>query len=136
MSMEAKMREDKFKPIDEWFKQADYDLDTASAMLETGKYIYTVFMCHLSIEKALKGLYTKKFKKDPPKAHDLVYFVKKIELSVPQPYQDFLKTLNELSVPTRYPDELEKLLQQYSKERTKALLSQTKELLQWLKGRL
>ena len=40
----------------EWFNQAGYDLRTADAMLSTGRYIYTVFMCHLSIEKALKGL--------------------------------------------------------------------------------
>jgi HEPN domain-containing protein len=41
-----------------------------------------------------------------------------------------------LSVPTRYPDEIEKLLKQYKKERTEKLLNPTKELLQWLKERL
>jgi len=29
-------------------------------MFKTKRHIYTVFMCHLSIEKALKGLYAKK----------------------------------------------------------------------------
>lgn len=134
MSMEAEMPEKKFKPSDEWLKQAEYDLETADAMFKTGRYIYTVFMCHLSVEKALKGLYAKKFKKDPPKVHDLLYLVKKIELSLPPLHLDFLKVLNELSVPTRYPDELEKLLKQYKKEKTKNLLNQTKEFFQWLKG--
>jgi HEPN domain-containing protein len=36
----------KFKPPEEWFKQAVYDLETAQAMFETKRYIYTVFMCH------------------------------------------------------------------------------------------
>lgn len=130
------MSKNKFKPPKEWFNQSTYDLDTASAMLETGRYIYAVFMCHLSIEKALKGLYAKKFKKASPQIHDLIYLVKKIELMIPCPHQDFLKILNELSIPTRYPDELEKLLKQYKKERTKKLLNQTKELLVWLKERL
>jgi HEPN domain-containing protein len=125
-----------FKPAEEWFRQAEYDFETAIAMFETGRYIYTIFMCHLSIEKALKGLYAKKFKEDPPKVHDLIYLVKKTDLTLSPLHQDFLKVLNDLSVPTRYPDEIEKLLKQCKKERTEKLLNPTKELLQWLKERL
>lgn len=47
----------RLKPSEEWFTQAKYDLETAEAMFKTRRYIYTVFMCHLSIEKALKGVY-------------------------------------------------------------------------------
>lgn len=136
MGMGTKVSENKFKAPIEWFNQAEYDLDTAKAMFDAGRYIYTVFMCHLSIEKALKGLYARKFKKNPPKIHDLIYLVKKIALPVPSPHQDFLKILNELSVPARYPDELERLLKQYRKERTENLLNQTKELLLWLREKL
>jgi HEPN domain-containing protein len=53
-----------YKQSEEWFKQADYDLETAETLLKTGRYIYAVFMCHLSIEKALKGLYAQKFEQD------------------------------------------------------------------------
>lgn len=126
----------KIKPSEEWFSQAEYDLETAEAMFTAERYIYTVFMAHLSIEKALKGLYAKKFKENPEKTHDLIYLVKKIKLSLPSVHQDFLKILNDLSVPTRYPDELQKLLKQYNKQRTTELLNQTKELLQWLKEKL
>lgn len=45
------------RDFEEWLKQADYDLDTADFMFKGKRYIYAVFMCHLSIEKALKGLY-------------------------------------------------------------------------------
>lgn len=44
----------------EWLKQADYDLETAKYMFEGGRCFYTVFMCHLAIEKALKGLFAVK----------------------------------------------------------------------------
>lgn len=125
-----------FKPPEEWFRQAEYDFETAVAMFETKRYIYAVFMCHLSIEKTLKGLYAKKFKEDPTKVHDLIYLVKKIDLTLPLIHQDFLESLNDLSVPTRYPDEIEKLLKQYKKDRIEKLLNQTKELLQWLKEML
>lgn len=77
------MKRMKGKLPEEWFKQADYDLETAEAMFNTGRYIYTVFMCHLSIEKALKGLFTKKLNQNPSKTHDLIYIVEKIELKFP-----------------------------------------------------
>jgi len=125
--------EKNFKPHEEWFKQADYDLKTAKAMLKTGRYIYTVFMCHLSIEKALKGLYAKKFKKDPPKIHNLNYFCDKIGLELSEPLQKFVDDLNSLSVPTRYPDEIEKLLKDYKKSLTEKIFNKTKDLLSWLK---
>lgn len=57
------MTRDKFEIWKEWLKQAEYDLGTAEAMFKSKRYIYTVFMCHLSIEKALKGLYGKEIKR-------------------------------------------------------------------------
>ena len=32
-----------FKLPTEWLKQAEYDMDTAKAMLKTGRYIYAVY---------------------------------------------------------------------------------------------
>ncbi len=121
------------KSQDEWFKQSDYDLKTAKAMFKAGRYIYVVFMCHLSIEKALKGLYVEKYQKNPPKIHNLDYFCEKNGLCLPENLQNFIDNLNNLSVPTRYPDELEKLLQDYKKDLTEKVYNQTKELLLWLK---
>lgn len=130
------MANNKYKPSDQWFRQADYDLETAEAMFEVGRYIYAVFMCHLSIEKALKGLYAKRFKKDPPKIHDLNYLAEKIELDIDQELQDFIDKLNNLSVPTRYPDELDRILKDYKQDATKAVLNNSKELLLCLKQKL
>lgn len=129
-------RHKKLKLPEEWFKQADYDLKTASAMFKAGRYIYTVFMCHLSIEKALKGLYAKNFKKEPTKTHDLSYLSVLIDLTLPEEHRKFLDSLNDLSVPTRYPDELRKILKEYKKDRTAKILKQTQRLLSWLKEML
>lgn len=127
------MTESKFKLPEEWLKQSCYDFETAEAMFKTGRYIYTVFMCHLSVEKALKAFYAKKFKRDSSKTHDLIYLVKKIELELPSQHRDFLEDLNDLSVPVRYPEKLANLLKQYKKENIKELLKKTRELLLWLK---
>ncbi len=124
------------KSPEEWFKQAEYDLDTAKVMLKAQRYIYTIFMCHLSIEKALKGLYTKKFKQLPPKIHNLVYLVKLIELALPKQFQAFVLELNQVSVPTRYPEELSLMLKEYSNQRTTAVYNNSKKVLAWLKKNL
>ena len=38
-----------------WLDLADYDLDTAEAMHQTGRWLYVAFMCHQVIEKTLKA---------------------------------------------------------------------------------
>jgi len=124
------------KAPQEWFKQSEYDFETAKAMLTSGRYIYAVFMCHLCIEKALKGLYARRHKKDPPKIHNLNYLCEKIGIKLTKEFQDFIDRLNNLSVPTRYPDELAKLLKDYKKDLTKKVLKQTKDLLLCLKGKI
>lgn len=124
------------KPPEEWFKQAQYDYDTAKAMFNAGRYIYTVFMCHLTIEKALKGLHAKNLQKNPPKTHDLNYLCKIIDIKLPDELRKFMDNLNDLSVPTRYPDEIGKLVKEYSKSKTTNILKLTKRLLSWLKENL
>ena len=122
------------KPL-EWLKQATYDMKTAEAMYNSKRYIYAVFMCHLAIEKALKGLFTLKLNEVPPKTHNLIYLVEKIQPGLPENLYDFIFTLNGLSVPTRYPDDLQKLLKDHNKQKTGKVLEQSKETLKWLKAR-
>lgn len=120
---------------DEWFKQADYDMDTAEFIFSGERYFYSVFMCHLSIEKALKGLYIQKFKDAPPKTHNLLYLLEFIDLELPEDMYDFVFTLNRVSVLTRYPDNLQKMLEDYNNEKTNEILVKSKELLRWLKAK-
>ena len=127
---------DVFKAPSEWFKQAEYDFATAEAMLKARRYIYAIFMSHLSIEKALKGIYAKKLRKDPSKTHDLIFIAEKTGLDFPEAFHHFLNDLNDVSVPTRYPDELEKLLKQYDKKRVEGIFAGTKDFLTWLKKKL
>jgi HEPN domain-containing protein len=123
------------KPPEEWLTQASYDMDTATYMFKGGRYMYTVFMCHLAIEKALKGLYAGRVGKEPPKTHNLLYLIEKMKLKLPENLQDFIATLNRVSVPTRYPDDLRRILKDYNKNRTKEVLIQSKKVLQWLSAK-
>lgn len=117
----------------EWLKQADYDMDTAKFMFDGGRYFYAVFMCHLSLEKALKGLYYEKRKQVPPKVHNLVYLLSETGIKPPEEPGKFLVKLNEASIITRYPDDLRKLQSDYTREVVQDILKRSAEVLQWIK---
>jgi HEPN domain-containing protein len=121
------------KRHEEWYFQSDYDLETAFDMFKSRRYVYCIFMCHLSLEKALKGLLVKTKGEFPSKSHSLIYFVEKLELEMDDSYYEFLFTLNKISVPTRYPEDLRKLVAAYSLDRTENVLNRTKEIQLWIK---
>lgn len=121
------------KKATEWLKQADYDFGTARAMLSSARHIYCIFMCHLSLEKALKGLYLIIYKKDPPRTHSLVYLVELIKCELPDKVLTIIEFLDDISAPTRYPEDLDQLKKMYDKEKTGKIVQQTKKALQCLK---
>ena len=121
------------KKYDEWFFQSDYDLETAVDMFNSSRYVYCIFMCHLSLEKALKGLLVKRTGEYPPKSHSLVFFVEKLEIQMSDATYEFVYTLNKISVPTRYPEDLRKLFEAFTKKRTEEILNLTKETQSWIK---
>ncbi|MBC8391034.1 MAG: HEPN domain-containing protein [Deltaproteobacteria bacterium] len=121
---------------EEWLRQSAYDMDTALFMHEGGRHIYAVFMCHLAVEKALKGLYYEKRRDIPPKSHNLIYLLNEIGIKPPVEPGIFIVKLNEASVPTRYPENLTKLQQVYSETVVKDILSKGKELIEWIKRQL
>ena len=123
------------KPL-EWLNQADYDMKTAKIMFDNKRYIYAVFMCHLSIEKALKGLYQERLKEIPPKVHNLIFLVEKISLKLPDDLYDLVFNLNRVSIPTRYPDDLQKMQKDYNKKKTGEILKKSKGVMKWLKAQL
>ena len=69
----------------------------------------------------------------PIKTHDLIYLVKKCELELPEKHLDFIGKINTASIPTRYPDDLQRALKEYPKSVATDYLEQTTELVLWLK---
>jgi len=122
------------KRVLEWLKQADYDFDTARFMCTGGRYFYAVFMCHLAVEKALKGLYQQKLQETPPKTHNLIYLLSRIGLRPDQDRSEVLAGLNEANITTRYPDDIDSLQTSYTQEIATRILTQTKEILEWIKA--
>ena len=120
----------------EWIIQADFDIETAEFMFQGGRYFYAVFMCHLSLEKVLKGIYCKKLQDVPPKVHNLVFLINKSGITPPEKLGKFIVKLNEANIATRYPESLEKLQKAYTKTITSEIILNTKEALAWIKQQL
>lgn len=90
-------------------------------------------MCHLSIEKALKGLYQERLNEIPPKVHNLVYLTNKIGNKPPETIGKFLVKLNQTNVATRYPEELDNLQRDFTQPVVEDILKKSKEVLEWIK---
>lgn len=124
------------KRTEEWLRQSIYDMDTADFMCQGGRYFYAVFMCHLAVEKAVKGLYYEKRKEIPPKVHNLIYLLSQIGIMPEEQSGKFIVRLNEANIATRYPENLLKMQQEYTEPVVKEILSQTKEFIAWIRVQL
>ncbi|MBF0273667.1 MAG: HEPN domain-containing protein [Nitrospinae bacterium] len=122
------------KNAKEWLKQAKYDIETAEYLLKGERNSYAVFLCHLSIEKALKGVYQKRVGRIAPKTHNFIYMLRKSEIEPPQEYRKFLAKLNGASVITRYPENLEKVKKFYPLTVVKEIVHKSKQTLEWIES--
>jgi HEPN domain-containing protein len=120
-----------------WIDTAEYDLETAKAMQETGRYLYVGFTCHLVAEKALKAMISKDGVM-PPKVHNLVRLAELSglaeSLSVEQ--KALLNELLPLHIEARYPSQKDKLAKSLNEQYCAGLVARTEEFLSWIKERL
>jgi HEPN domain-containing protein len=125
------------RAVKNWIATSNYDIQTASAMYKSGRYIYVVFMCHLAIEKMLKAfLAAQQPESIPPKIHNLINLTQRAELTPPEDLKDFLQRIDSASVITRYPEDLNRLSKEFNQETAKKILSTAKRLITWLKQQL
>ena len=133
------MKENKER-VKYWIELADYDLETAKAMLQGERYLYVGFMCHQTVEKALKAVMAQKFLHEdiPPKTHNLIKLAALAEVHevLSQSQRDFVARLNPLNIEARYPSYKQQLLDALTKDECEKIISETEVLLCWIKSRL
>ncbi len=121
-----------------WVDLASYDMDTAKAMLQTGRLLYVGFMCHQVVEKMLKAWWASAKDSTPPHTHSLVTLPTLSGLfDLLDPAQrTLLDTLGPLNVETRYPADRQRILASLTPQRCQTIISQTEELRQWIHSKL
>lgn len=105
-------------------------------MLRTGRHIHAVFMAHLSMEKALKAAYCAKTGKIPPRTHNLLFLLRESGLEIPEPMKIGIIAVNEASIMTRYPEDLDAMQAVYNRQRTKEIVELAEKLFEWLETQL
>ena len=121
------------KEVSNWLDSAQYNLETAEHMFNAGRHIYTVFMCHLALEKTLKAILTEMLNELPPYTHNLNRLIEMANIELPGEYQVFIDELNLQSVPTRYPEDFKKISKEFNRKIAGDYLRQTKRTMRWLK---
>ena len=126
--------------VEYWLALADYDIETAKAMLKTRRYLYVGFMCHQTIEKSLKAIISRNCKEGeiPPKTHDLskLAVCAKIFDLMTEEQQNFVEYLNPLNVEARYPAYKDELAAGLTNESCMAIVAETEDLICWIKKQL
>ena len=117
---------------EQWAERAQYDLDSASAMFDAGRYLYVLFCCQQAVEKMLKSLVVQRTRELPPRIHKLVRLAEVAGLAVEEKQMDFLRELSAYYVPTRYPEDVADLAFDVKEEQAKRVLSQSEEFIRWL----
>lgn len=121
-----------------WLELSDYDIETASAMLITKRYLYVGFMCHQSVEKCMKAVLSVKNEDIPPKIHNLIRLAEISGLfdKMSDGQKQTLFVLNPLNIESRYPSYKGALFSQLTKEKCEEIIKNTEELLLWIKSLL
>lgn len=119
-----------------WFESAEYDLQTAHAMLQTRRLLYVGFMCHQTVEKALKGIFVvRKPEEDLPYIHKLMRLANLSGISeeMSEEQLSLLDLLSPLNIESRYPMHKSKLMASLTVERCETMIKETEALYQWIR---
>ena len=124
------------KHIDYWLDSADRDIKVAEDLFRIGYFNYSLFIGHLALERILKGLYTKRFNSVPPKTHNLVFLLEKIELKISNEVKQFLLEANAFNIETRYSDYKSDFYKKCTKEFASENLAKIKDIYEWIKKQI
>lgn len=121
-----------------WVELADYDYETAIAMLDSKRYLYVGFMCHQVIEKMLKAYWSKMLDEPPLKIHTLSRLAERsgLDSEMDENQQNFIDLLEPLNIEARYPSYKERLLSALNEERCQDIIERTNNLRLWIKSKL
>lgn len=121
-----------------WTDIADYDLETAEAMYQTGRWLYVAFMCHQVIEKTLKAYWCGTQTEDPPYTHNHKRLASGSGLydRMTEEQKSFIETVTNYNIEARYPEDKEALARTLTPQTCREMIDDTKQLQQWIKGQL
>jgi HEPN domain-containing protein len=117
------------KHVSFWREGSRDDWSTARILLDSGKVRQSLFFAHLSLEKALKALVTRRTAEVPPRVHDLLRLAQVAMVELTEARAACLKLANRYCLEGRYPESWPVAP---SRGQAEAELEKMDEVLQWL----
>ena len=131
---------DKKEKFEKWLEIAEYDLETAKAMLDSNRYIYVAFMCQQALEKLVKGIYVYTFDKEAKYTHNINLLLEDMEsINNLEEYKDYETLFSDLTsyyIVGRYDAYKQEISKELNKDSTTELYDKAKEAFSWLKSQV
>ncbi len=118
-----------------WFEFARMDFHNAEILFKNRSYEGTIWHCHQSMEKYLKGTLSS-IGKTVRKTHDLPALLTDSAFHFPKEILDFVQELNAYYQPSRYPDTALINPLSYDRKTASRFLKLTKSTIRWLQYQL
>jgi HEPN domain-containing protein len=117
--------------VKRWLDRVDYDMRTAEAMRDTGRYIYAIFMCQQAIEKCFKALIVHRGGEALP-IHNLRRLSELCEFKLDKQKLIKLEFLSQYYINARYQEDLAELSKGLTREVVEEFIAFSEETIEWL----
>lgn len=117
-----------------WLDIAADDLDLAEFLCQSGRWLYSAFMCHQVIEKVLKAYWTATREDVPPYIHEHKRLAELCGLyaRMSDEQRDFLQEIRPMNIEARYPDYKRSIAKTLGEDNTRQIIEQTNQMQQWI----
>lgn len=116
-----------------WLDSSERDFELCQSLFESKRYSYSLFFLHLSLEKLLKAMITKRTDIQAPHEHNLVRLAEITSLEFSKEYLDFLSDATTFNIRGRYDDYKNQFYKLATKEYAEEYINKSKEIILWLK---
>ncbi|RZK44278.1 MAG: HEPN domain-containing protein [Hymenobacter sp.] len=123
--------------IQYWKETAEEDWLAAQDLFQTKRYLQSLFLAHLTIEKLSKAHWVQDNAGDyPPRIHNILRLWGDTQLAPAPDHENTAAELNRFQLEGRYPDYQRAVAQQATEAYTRTLLHDTVQLRTWLLSKL
>lgn len=122
----------KEKIINYWLTAAKQDFETAELLFKNKRYHYSLFFCHISIEKILKGIFVKNIDSAPPFTHDLLRLAEQASIPLTTRLKNELAEITTFNIEARYDDYKLSFYKKATESFSGKYIKITKRILKWL----
>lgn len=124
------------KFVDYWQDNAKKDWQVSKSLFDLKYYNYSLFFCHLTLERLIKALVVFKTGNQAPFTHDLYGLILKTGIEVSAERKKYLEIITTFNMRTRYDTARHAFYKKATRKYSEKYLKITHNLVLWLKKEL